>query len=369
MVTLDRDAQIRVVPFDPSYLPVVRQFAARYWSRPTSDEYYTWRYLDALPIGRLFMAIQEGECLGMAYGLRRSYLVNQVLADCLEVFDWHVLPGLKGSGVGIRVMRALMRQPERLIAVGGTQDVQSALPKMGWQRIGTARKYELPLSGTLVARAVEDRLRVPARWTARPLDVAAKFWFGPRLRTAPADHTVQMTPMLGTEIDELYDRNRYGFTQRPLLPVFKWFSHSSLANGVFCYLRFYEGGRLAGWTLSRAYDTSEGREGAILDAYSPEPNPGRYAWMVSHAVSALAGFRPRIIRTRASCDAFKAALIENRFREQDVDVPVHTWPKGVELTGPLHVTLNHSDEPLRPYISAGTSEGQPGAEAMATPEG
>jgi len=50
-------------------------------------------------------------------------------------------------------------------------------------------------------------------------------------------------------------------------------------------------------------------------------------------------------------------------------VPVHTWPKGVELNGPLHVTLNHSDEALRPYISAGTPEGQPAAQAMATPEG
>ena len=52
MVTLDREAPIRVVPFDPSYVPVVRQFAARYWSRPTSDEYYAWRYLEALPFGR-----------------------------------------------------------------------------------------------------------------------------------------------------------------------------------------------------------------------------------------------------------------------------------------------------------------------------
>jgi hypothetical protein len=165
-----------------------------------------------------------------------------------------------------------------------------------------------------------------------------------------------MTPMLGTEIDELYARNRYAFTQQPFLPVFKWFSHSSLANGVFCYLRFYEAGQIVGWTLSRAYDTPEGREGAILDAYSPEPNAERYAWMVAHAVSALAGFRPLIVRTRASCEAFKAGLLDNRFREQDVEVPIHTWPKGVEVNGPLHVTLNHSDEPLRPYLSTGQPE-------------
>jgi hypothetical protein len=366
MVPIDRDAPIRVVGFDPSHLPIVRQFAERYWSRPTSDEYYTWRYLDALPIGHLFMALQEQECLGMAYGLRRSYLVDQALTDCLEVFDWHVLPGLKGSGAGLRVMRALMKRPERLVAIGGTQDVQSALPKMGWQRIGTARRFELPLSGALLAHAVEERLRVPARWTARPLDVAAKFWFGPRSRNWPADHTVRIAPMLGSEIDELYERNQYGFTQRPLLPVFKWFSQSPLANGVFCYLRFYEGSRIVGWTLSRAYDTPEGREGAILDAYSPEPNPERYTWMVSQAVSALAGFHPRIVRTRASCEAFKAGLLANRFREQAVEVPIHTWPKGVELHGPVHVTLNHSDEPMRPYLATGSPE-HPSAETRPVP--
>jgi hypothetical protein len=355
---MDRDKPINIVPFAPEGLPLVRGFAARYWSRPRTDAYYSWRYLESQPFSRMFLAVQEEECLGMVYALRKAYIINGQRTPCLEVFDWHSLPGLKGSGVGIRVMRAMMREPERLIAFGGTADVLKALPAMGWQRIVAARKFELPLAGERLAPGLERRTGIPASWTRRPLDVAVRVWFGPTLRSRPETGYAEAASMLGDDVDALYDdQSHYGVVQRPLPDVLRWCSHSVAANGNFCFLRFLVKGRLVGWTLSRIYNTGTASEGALLDVFAPEPTIELYTWMVSKAVSILSGFGPTLIVARASCPILQAAIKANRFREMPAEVPIFTWPKGLtETLAPVHVTLNHADGPIRPYGPGDASE-------------
>ena len=133
----------RVEPFAEHHLPIVARFSERYWSRPRTESFYRWRYLESLPFSAMFVAKTDSECLGLICALRKHYLVERTQAPCLEIFDWHSLPGLKGSGVGIRVMRAPMRSGTRLLGVGGTNDVLKALPAMGWQTVGQAVTFDI----------------------------------------------------------------------------------------------------------------------------------------------------------------------------------------------------------------------------------
>jgi hypothetical protein len=104
------------------------------------------------------------------------------------------------------------------------------------------------------------------------------------------------------------------------------------------------------------YETEEGREAAIVEVFAVAPDVPLYAWMVSEAAADLAGSRPRVIRARATCAILQAAYRANRFRPGS-QVPVHTFPKMLEKDRRLHLTLNHSDAPFRPYPVPGAATG------------
>src|SRR5262249_40297000 len=111
----DRSAlDFRVERFSDEHLEAVTAFSERYWSRPRTASFYQWRYVDSRPFLRMYIALAGSECLGMISALQKTYLIGGTPVPCLEIFDWHSLPGLKGSGVGLRVIRALIRHGERL---------------------------------------------------------------------------------------------------------------------------------------------------------------------------------------------------------------------------------------------------------------
>src|SRR5438477_6189454 len=101
-------AKVSIVPFELRHLPAVRLFSQKNWRRPRHDAYFDWRYIEAAPFSRLFLALREEACVGMLFALRKRYRIGGREARCLEVFDWHSLPEVRGSGVGVRLMRAMM---------------------------------------------------------------------------------------------------------------------------------------------------------------------------------------------------------------------------------------------------------------------
>jgi hypothetical protein len=343
--------EFRVEPFTPRHLPLVAAFSERYWSRPRTEAYYDWRYLQSQPFSRLFVAVTPDQCLGMVFAFRKTYLISGHLTPCLEVFDWHSLPGLKGSGVGIRVMRAMMRLGDRVVAIGGTSDVLKTLPAMGWAAIGAARPFELPMSGAALVPGLRARVpfRIPGERVV--LDAAAR-WFRPHRVRAEGDVLPMST--VGVELQALYEGEiGYDVVQVPDPRFLRWMAGYS-AKGSFTFLYFTVRGQLRGWVAMRLYDTPAGREAAIVEIFAPRPDVALYTWMVSEAAVRLAAARPRLIRARATCPVLQEALLANRFRPGS-DVIVHSYPKSPPPHLRLHLTLNHTDEPLRPYPDAGMS--------------
>lgn len=351
-IPMDRERPARVVPFAPDLLPAVRGFSERYWSRPRSAAYYDWRYLHSQPFSRMFVALQDDECLGMLFALLKQYRVGGRPTACLEVFDWHCLPGLRGSGIGIRLMRAMMKQPEPIISVGGTADVLATLPMMKWESIGAARRFELPMSGEVLADRLQRRTGLPSAWSRTALGVVAAGYYAPRRRRPPATGRVVRIEAPGDEIARLYQgETGYGFVQEPEPGVCRWMTDGSW-SGDYRFLTFILEGRLRGWTMTRANSTEQGLDASIVEVFAPQPDVALYAWMVSEAAASLVADRPLRIRARASCPVLQAALLANRFRATASASLVHVWPKGVwDRAASLHITLNHSDAPLLPYAT------------------
>jgi hypothetical protein len=343
----------RVEAFAPGHLPLVARFSERYWSRPHTESYYRWRYLDSLPFSAMFVAVTETECLGLVCALRKRYLIAGEPTPCLEIFDWHSLPGLKGSGVGVRVMRALMREGPRLIGMGGTPDVLKALPAMGWQTIGQAVTFELPMTGETLEAGLSERMRFQIPGARLILNAATAVWFQPKARMF--DGRAIQIAQVGDEVQELYaGQTGYDVVQVPEAAQLRWTTAGHPGTGGYRFWYFSVGGKLRGWALTRVYETTQGREAAILEVFAPAPDVQLYAWMVSEAAAGLSGVRPRVIRSRATCPILQAAFRANRFRIGSA-IPVHTWPKMPDSDRRLHFTLNHSDAPFRPYPESGAA--------------
>lgn len=339
--------QFRVEAFTEEHLPLVATFSERYWDRPRSPSFYHWRYVECLPFSRLFLARTENECLGMVFALRKSYLVNNAPTQFLEIFDWHSLPGLRGSGVGIRVMRAMMREGVPLMGVGGTADVLKALPAMGWQTIGLCSTFELPTAGAFLTKGLRDRIPVRIPGEGLLLESLTRTWFRPR--RARASGQAAPVSMIGDEITSLYDgETGYDLLQVPEPATMRWMIAGYPGNGGYRLWYFLQGDRVRGWALTRTYAAPEGREAAILDLYAQKPDSDLYTWMISETTVALAADQPRVIRARATCPILQSAFRRNRFRTGS-EVPVHVWPKMAVPPARLHVTLNHTDAPFRPY--------------------
>lgn len=349
---MDRETPARIVPFAPDLLAAVRGFSERNWSRPRTGDYYDWRYLRPQPFSRMFLALQGDECLGMLFALRKQYRIGGRPTACLEVFDWHSLPGLRGSGIGIRLMRAMMRQPEPVISVGGTADVLATLPMMKWEPIGVARRYELPVSGDVLADRLQQRVGLPSALSRMVFGGVVAGHYTPRRRMIPATGQVVRVETPGDEIGQLYrDETGYGFVQEPEPDVLRWMTGGSW-SGTFRFLTFLIGGRLRGWAMTRTHAAEGGLEGSIIEIFAPRPDVALYTWMVSETAISLMADRPRWLHARASCPLLKSALLANRFRAKSYDIPIHVWPKGAwDRAAALHITLNHSDAPLLPYTS------------------
>ena len=347
----------RVVDFElTEHLPLLREFGRAYWDRPTTDRYERWWYAEGGRFCRHVIAIDEGRCVALVSAIRKTYRIAGVPTTCLEVFDWHALPEVRGSGAGLRVMRRMMRQPHRIFAFGGTDDTLSALPAMRWPRVAEARRYELPLAGEFLAASLERRARVP-RWLSRhALGLAARAWFGPRRREVIATARVEHSRVPRPEIALLYQEpSGYDIVQEPDLERLAWMTSDDAGIGRYGYLLFHGGERLLGWALTREFETRDGPEGKLVEIFAPAADARLYTWMVSEATTAMATQGVRRIRACASCPQLQAALLANRFRPDVETLPVFTWGPGELAVGRIHVTLDHADEPFLPYPAGGES--------------
>ena len=349
---MDPRAKITIETFEPAMLPLVRGFSERYWNRPTTDAYYDWRYIRSLPFGHMFVALRGNECVGTLFALRKPYRLRGERVYCLEVFDWHALTELRGAGVGIRLMRAMMKRPERIMAVGGTADVHATLPLMGWQPLGIVQAFELVARSDLIVERLQRTRRLPGA-IARPLLAPlSKVMLTPRRKHAPPGGEVREVGQPGEEVLELY-RNPTGqdLVQEPDLAMVRWLT-SGRWSGAWRFFQFRIDGSLRGWSMTRLHVGGHGLQGVIVELFAPGADAELYHWMVSQTAASLLPDRPRRIIARAACPILQRALGASGFRHAGVDVPVRTWPSfGADIPHAFHFTFLHSDAPMLPYVN------------------
>jgi hypothetical protein len=339
-----------IVELRPDLLPALRRFAEKVWTRPRSDAFYRWRY-QSLPLHRAWLAVRDGEVLAMETAFERPYRIGDAIEPVLEVFDWFCLPELRNSGLGVRVMQALMKARPCLL-VGGSDDTRGLLPRLKWQIVTEAKRFVLPLGVDRLAAAMRKRvaaLPAPlARLGARAL--LARPGQRPRPRAVPRGGRAIPVATIGDEIQALY-RGPIGYAALPLWPpeLVRWLLDGHPSLGHFVPLYFAEGERLRGWTLTRIYDTPDGCGAELVECFAPDPSDDLYTWMVSETALRAAAFRPGLLGACTPCAHLKAALARNGFVASGTN-PVQLWRPGhPPLTGPVLIGANSGDSSLVPF--------------------
>lgn len=351
---------IEIVPLTPELRPALRRFAERVWTRPRTPAFFRWRYEDP-DFHLAFLALRDGEVLAMESAFRRPWRVGDEVVDFLEVFDWYCLPELRNTGLGVRVMQRLMKEPHPLLLVGGTADTQGLLPRLQWKVVGQVKRYVRVIGTDTVARALARRTRMPLT-LARAVGPAARLVLAPRpqRRAAPRGGRVLAVALPGEELFAL-ERGPSGYRTRPLWTpeLLRWLVAGFAGIGRFVPAYFTVDGALRGFGLLRIHDSGpDGCEAEIVDAFTPDPSPDLYDWIVAELTAVADGFGAQRIAASTTCEVLGEALRRNRFSAEAGSNPVQIfWPARAGegdaggLPEPRMIAANTNDTPVLPLLA------------------
>lgn len=323
-------------------------FAGETWpDQPTDRDWLRWRYLDA-PGQHMRIAVRDGEvvaCLGVR---SRQWVYGDEVRQAGETFAWFCRPDLRMSGLGIRLIKRTMADFVPLIAVGGSEDTQTLLPRLGWNQSGEVPTYVLPLRGAAVARPIYARTGIPAGITT-PLFNAVGRHLLRRPVHPPEAADVVPTAFLGPEVTGLYGTGHgVDLMAIPDTDQSCWMGGYA-GQGTYFALNFRLHGVLVGCAQVRVYSIRGERSAVITEMWSPRADPDTWRWMVGTAVAHVRGFGVDSLRVRACHLPLQDALRHFRFVVAAVQ-PLWIWA-GRKQTPPVyrpHVQFDLEDHALLP---------------------
>lgn len=332
-------------------LPTICRFSEATWQRPRSAAYYRWRYEDSRPFHHVWLALQDGECLAMEAAIQRPWQMGPETVEALEVFDWYTRPGLRGVGLGVRVMQTLMKEPLPLMLVGGSEDTRRLLPRLEWTRVATSRRFVLALGAARTREALARRGVPSAAAELAARAAVRRPGLRPRPRAVPSGGRAIAVSRVGPEIQRLYDGEvDYATFPRWTPGILDWLLAGFPGAGHFLPLYFTIADRLVGWSLTRVYPTELGCDAEILELFSPRRDPDLFTWMVSETALRAAGHRPGVVAGQTTCEAAAEGFRRNRFTATGEN-PVNFWLQGREAPPePILVGSNTNDASIAPMV-------------------
>lgn len=289
-------------------------------------EVFRWRYLERPSGGLTWVALDRDRCVGMIDSYLRPYLLDGRRVLVRETADWFCLPQYRPLGIGLKLMRMMMRLPEPLINIGGTDPTRSILPRLGWKRISTVQQMVLPVNLRGLAGRLLSRTQHPER--ARYARAIPRFLRLQRPVTIPppaADAQVQEW-LPGREL-EIPIRRQEGLLELVERPDLEWIC--SAPHNLFqaVVLVFRLGGEPVGFSLSQLEPSASGLDGRIVHLQMSCPSQALTEWIISETVRRLTDGGANFIRCRASTRPAIAALRRTGFFAAGVE-PVFWWAQG-----------------------------------------
>lgn len=292
----------------------------RDWTEETANGFFSWRYLDR-PHGDALVAFDDGRCVGILDSFLRPYRIGRAQETVRETCDWYCLPEYRSLGLGLHLMRRVMRRPEPIVVVGGTSDTQELLPRLKWMRLPDVEYFFLGVSAKTLAELIARRRSWAALRLARFVPDIPLTWNMPRF-PAPSSGCEVKTHVRG-EIANIPAAAPYGLAPELEADFLDWLMRAPSILGNFHVLNFFCDGRLVGVSISRLQETPNGG----LLARITHVHAARFDvvdWIVSATVHALVERGAGAIYSRTSCPMTARAMSALGFWRRK-QIPAFWW--------------------------------------------
>lgn len=331
-------------------LPAVRQLRQQSypdnWSDEYSEQFFQWRYLPREEADTL-VAIDGDRCVAMLDSWVHSYRNVDGIVRVREPCDWMCLPEYRHTGLGLQLMNEFMREPEPLLAVGGSAMTQSILPALGWQGLPGAANYILYLTSGAYTERFLRKLKLGESLISLGHKYSVSAWRGQPNLEPPNNEISERQP--GGVVDGVEPSADYALACMCSEWEPGWLDNAPAGMGEFIWLVGYLDGQPCGLTVSRVY-----REGDVLVASFQhlqvyERSPVLYQWLIREACERLADRGVVRVVCRASCSTFGSALKDVGFVERSSS-PAFWWDRDRSaLDGQIHLTYWRGDDAIMPY--------------------
>jgi len=321
------------------------------WPSELSEQYFRWRY-SAREDSETLLAFDGNRCVAMLDSLFHSYRFGNAIIRVREPCEWLCMPEYRPHGLGLRLMKTFMKEPEPMFAMVGTWMTQDILPLMGWQKLPDTTNYSLPLTSGALVDSVLGRLQVPVGKTRTRLahTISIPVWH--RRSKAPNELSEIYEHQAGKPLPILEQSSEYSLAciSSPWEPG--WLDKAPDDMGTFSWLIACADDEPVGITISRLFRRNGIDEANLLHVQANDRSPELYEWLVTETARFLARQGATKIACRASCPIFSTALKRTGFVERS-QTPAFWWSRdGSELSAPMHLTLWRGDEAIRPYPSS-----------------
>lgn len=328
--------------------PAFQRFVETAWStRPHGNGYYHWRYRSA-PNLVTVVAVNERGCFASLSAFRVKYRSGEETVECLEPFDWFCMPELRWTGLGIRMMRALMSMNHPIIGLGGTAATLTLLPQFGFELAGEGKQMIRPLTRRAMSLLYHG---VPDALSAVTLGTACSLWFSVRVtRSSPRSEIVtELTP------NDLMLEPRDGTASDPTPSFLQWLHDGSQWIGTILLFRMVEDSVTIGWAVARIRDNEGKRIADLVECrFDRTINATDAAAAVDSICEILARSGVDVIISVTSCPFTLVVLQKCRFLRRPLySVPVWVWPADTLPAGrPIRVGGLRGDGAFMPIGAA-----------------
>jgi len=343
---------IRIERLNVGHLEAVRSLrksqSTKEWPEQFSDDYFRWRY-PGREQSETLLAFEEDRCVAMLDSLFHSYRFGNEIIRVREPCEWLCMPEYRPQGLGLRLMRMFMKEPEPMFAMVGTWMTQDILPLLGWEKLPDTINYSLPLKSGAIADSLFGRLRLPAGKLRTRLahTISIPVWH--RKPKAPTKDSSISVHQVGDPLPLVEPSAEYALACMSSAWEPAWLDKAPQDMGEFVWLVGYSGDKPVGLTISRVFKRNGACEANLLHVQASQRSSELYEWLVTETSRYLAGKGAAKIACRASCPTFSGALKRVGFVERS-RTPAFWWSRGgSKLSEPLHLTMWRGDEAIRPY--------------------
>ena len=344
---------ITIHPLSEETFPAVKEMLPGLWGRNWSPEFvdrlFRWRFLERQG-GESILAMDGDQCVAMIDSWVRDYMIDGDLVRVRELCDWFSLP--EYGGAGLKPMRMMMKKPEPIVSIGGSQATQSLLPRLGWKALShPAVDYSLLLTGAPLVDRFFNRFNLPGKKACVRLASSISLPHrSPGTHIAPAKELAFIEHTRNSPVPNVNPpRGSYQLASLIGSNEIDWICSAPKEMGEFIALEFLVEDQVIGLTLSRLFSGEHTIKANIVQVQSSQVSTESYRWMINETASVMASRGADVVKCRTSCALMADALHQLGYLKRGSWQTVW-WSKSQEPPiGPILLSRYRADDAIQPY--------------------